>query len=73
MLNHIVQGYTGTLGAYVLGAGNIVARQFTDVGETPALRLDELPVIKSFLRGADPTNYPVCRRFLSHDEPGQPD
>ncbi|MCW2484864.1 hypothetical protein J5069_03025 [Candidatus Symbiopectobacterium sp. NZEC127] len=54
MLDHIVQGYTGTLGAYVLGAGNIVARQFTDAGETPALRLDELPVIKSFLRGADP-------------------
>ncbi|WP_319802530.1 LPD38 domain-containing protein, partial [Candidatus Symbiopectobacterium sp. NZEC135] len=54
MLDHIVQGYTGTLGAYVLGAGNIVARQFTDAGETPTLRLDELPVIKSFLRGADP-------------------
>ncbi|SLM63482.1 LPD38 domain-containing protein [Dickeya aquatica] len=54
MLDHIVQGYTGTLGAYVLGATNIVARQFSDAGETPALRLDELPVIKSFLRGSDP-------------------
>ncbi|MBP2845444.1 hypothetical protein J8655_08140 [Dickeya oryzae] len=54
MLDHIVQGYTGTLGAYVLGATNILARQFSDAGETPALRLDELPVIKSFLRGSDP-------------------
>lgn len=53
-LDHVVQGYTGTLGAYVLGATNIIARQFSDTGETPALRLDELPVIKSFLRGADP-------------------
>ncbi|MEE3649444.1 MULTISPECIES: LPD38 domain-containing protein [unclassified Brenneria] len=54
MLDHVVQGYTGTLGAYVLGATNIMARQFGDNGETPALRLDELPVIKSFLRGSDP-------------------
>lgn len=53
-LDHIVQGYTGTLGAYVLGATNIMARQFSDAGETPSLRLDELPVIKSFLRGTDP-------------------
>ncbi|NKI76292.1 hypothetical protein Dpoa2040_003635 [Dickeya sp. CFBP 2040] len=54
MLDHVVQGYTGTLGVYVLGATNILARQFSDAGETPALRLDELPVIKSFLRGSAP-------------------
>ncbi|WP_315707523.1 LPD38 domain-containing protein [Brenneria uluponensis] len=54
MLDHIVQGYTGTLGAYIMGVTNIFMRHLGDHGESPALRLDELPVIKSFLRGSDP-------------------
>lgn len=29
-------------------------RNLKDYGETPDIRLDELPVIKSFLRGSDP-------------------
>ncbi|CAI2431698.1 LPD38 domain-containing protein [Serratia liquefaciens] len=51
MLDHIVQGYTGSLGAYVMGASNILMRGMQDNGETASMRLDEMPVIKSLLRG----------------------
>ncbi|MBL3524113.1 hypothetical protein IM876_15650 [Serratia plymuthica] len=52
MLDHIIQGYTGSLGAYVMGATNILMRGMQDNGETASMRLDEMPVIKSFLRGS---------------------
>ncbi|WP_447875204.1 LPD38 domain-containing protein [Serratia fonticola] len=51
MLDHIVQGYTGTLGAYVMGASNILVRGTQDNGESPSMRLDEMPVIKALVRG----------------------
>ncbi|EOV3371228.1 hypothetical protein OSZ62_17040 [Edwardsiella ictaluri] len=51
-IDHLITGYTGTLGAYVLGAMDIVLRGMGEYGERPALRVDELPVIKSFLRGS---------------------
>ncbi|CAI1016461.1 LPD38 domain-containing protein [Serratia fonticola] len=51
MMDHIVQGYTGTLGAYVMGASNILVRGTQDNGETPSMRLDEMPVIKALVRG----------------------
>ncbi|EKN5950109.1 LPD38 domain-containing protein [Yersinia enterocolitica] len=54
MLDHIVMGYTGSLGSYVMGATNLLMRNLKDYGETPAMRLDEMPVIKSFFRGSDP-------------------
>ncbi|WP_145607869.1 LPD38 domain-containing protein [Yersinia rochesterensis] len=54
MLDHIVMGYTGSLGSYVMGATNLLMRNLKDYGETPTMRLDEMPVIKSFFRGSDP-------------------
>ncbi|EKN3937363.1 hypothetical protein DVQ44_02150 [Yersinia enterocolitica] len=54
MLDHIVIGYTGSLGGYVMGATNLLMRNLKDYGETPTMRLDEMPVIKSFFRGSDP-------------------
>ncbi|ATM86127.1 LPD38 domain-containing protein [Yersinia frederiksenii] len=54
MLDHIIMGYTGSLGGYVMGATNLLMRNLKDYGETPAMRLDEMPVIKSFFRGSDP-------------------
>ncbi|HGH0940080.1 TPA: LPD38 domain-containing protein [Yersinia enterocolitica] len=54
MLDHIVMGYTGSLGSYVMGATNLLMRNLKDYGETPTMRLDEMPVIKSFFRGSEP-------------------
>ncbi|UXD25284.1 hypothetical protein FORC065_2480 [Yersinia enterocolitica] len=54
MLDHLVMAYTGTLGSYVMGATNLLMRNIQDHGDTPTLRLDEMPVIKSFFRGSEP-------------------
>ncbi|WP_145517407.1 LPD38 domain-containing protein [Yersinia mollaretii] len=54
MLDHFVTAYTGTLGSYVMGATNLLMRQVQGQGDAPSLRLDEIPVIKSFFRGSDP-------------------
>ncbi|MBQ4788088.1 hypothetical protein F9U39_01500 [Pectobacterium versatile] len=54
MLDHIITGYTGTLGSYILGATNIIMRNLGDNGESASLRVDELPVIKAIFRGSDP-------------------
>ncbi|AOR58812.1 LPD38 domain-containing protein [Pectobacterium parmentieri] len=54
MMDHIITGYTGTLGSYILGATNIIMRNMGDNGASPSMRLDEMPVIKAFARGADP-------------------
>ncbi|HDL8529468.1 TPA: hypothetical protein PXS19_004007 [Yersinia enterocolitica] len=54
MLDHLVMAYTGTLGSYVMGATNLLMRNIQDHGDTPTLRLDDMPVIKSFFRGSDP-------------------
>jgi len=53
-IDHVVQGYTGSLGGYIMGATDFVLRRTGDSGAVPAARMDELPVIKSFFRGSDP-------------------
>lgn len=52
-VEHLVKGYTGTIGGYVLGASDIMARQIMGVenAETPISRY---PVIKSFYQGSGP-------------------
>ncbi|MBG4718162.1 hypothetical protein I5F71_02730 [Pseudomonas aeruginosa] len=52
-LDHLVQGYTGTMGAYALAMGDLVAGAMTK-GETPAVRMGDLPVAKVIYRGSDP-------------------
>lgn len=65
MIDHIVNGYTGTLGAYVLGATNIMMRHLGDYGASPALRLDEMPVIKSFFRDDPAKNTQFIEDFYN--------
>lgn len=52
-IEHLVKGYTGTLGGYVLSMSDIVARQMLGIekAETPISRY---PVIKSFYGGDTP-------------------
>jgi hypothetical protein len=48
-LEHIVRGYLGTMGIYVLmGADSLVGDP--TFGETPDLRIDEYPVIRRFYK-----------------------
>ncbi|GKX50630.1 LPD38 domain-containing protein [Budvicia aquatica] len=53
-IEHIVTGYTGTLGSYVLGAIDTVMRGVGNYGDTPEMRMDEAPVLKSLIRGSGP-------------------
>ncbi|EJV1364922.1 MULTISPECIES: hypothetical protein [Pseudomonas] len=52
-VDHLVQGYTGTMGAYALAMGDLVASAMTE-GETPTARVGDLPVAKVIYRGSDP-------------------
>lgn len=53
-IDHVVQGYTGSLGGYILAASNFIIRRGGDYGSVPEARTDELPLIKSFIRGNAP-------------------
>lgn len=48
-VEHLIRGYFGTLGAYVLGASDWIVRHGKE-GEAPTMRLDEIPLVKSFVR-----------------------
>lgn len=51
-LDHLVQGYTGTLGGYVLGMSTLVASAFDGV-DSPSARASDLPVLKVLFQGDD--------------------
>ncbi|MBI9110309.1 LPD38 domain-containing protein [Maridesulfovibrio ferrireducens] len=49
-IEHLVNGYFGTLGVYVMSMADIVTRKMVDAPELPSRRLDDMPIIKSFYR-----------------------
>lgn len=49
-VDHLVKGYTGTLGGYVLSLSNVVAEQFSDA-ERPAYTAADVPVLKVVYQG----------------------
>ena len=49
-VDHLIKGYTGTLGAYVLSLSNVVAEQFSDA-ERPAYTAADIPVVKVAYQG----------------------
>ena len=49
-LEYLVGGYFGTVGLYALGLSDIAVRAIEGKPPTPALRLDDYPVVKSFYR-----------------------
>jgi hypothetical protein len=62
-IDHLIKGYTGTIGGYVLGASDIVAHGIMgkQTAETPISRL---PVIKAFYQGSSPkTNTKFANEF----------
>lgn len=58
-LNHIVLGYTGTLGSYALGMADAVWWRLNEeeAGLPPEKRPDEIPGVRSFVRN-QPRKYP---------------
>lgn len=51
-LEHLVNGYFGGLGTFALGASDMVLRPLGSEPEAPELKLEELPIIRSFYGGS---------------------
>lgn len=51
-LEHLVNGYFGGLGAFVLGASDMVLRPLGNEPQAPERKLGELPIIRSFYGGS---------------------
>ncbi len=54
LLEHIMRGYTGTLGSYAMLMTDALVRQAFDYPPRPALRWDQTPMASRFYRGEDP-------------------
>ncbi|MEH8118770.1 LPD38 domain-containing protein [Aeromonas allosaccharophila] len=52
-LEHLVIGYTGTMGSYVMAAADGLIRA-SRPGESASWRADEIPLVKAVYRGTDP-------------------
>lgn len=53
-LEHVISGYTGTMGGYVMAMGDSIVRATGDYGDSPALRADQIPILKSVYQGSAP-------------------
>lgn len=53
----VIRGYTGSMGMYLLSLADVATRWATDAPVQPALRTDQYPVLKSFIRGSAPPVY----------------
>ena len=62
-LEYLVGGYLGTAGLYALGLSDMAVRQLGDYPDRPALRLDDLPVVRAFYR-EDPARATVFEADL---------
>jgi len=54
-LQHLWKGYTGTMGAYILSASDMMVAMALDKPNEGEIMATDLPVIKSFYRGDAPT------------------
>ncbi|KPK66552.1 MAG: hypothetical protein AMS21_01980 [Gemmatimonas sp. SG8_38_2] len=55
MVEHIMRGYFGTLGSYIMMATDTAIRAQSDkYAKAPQLRADQLPIMKRFWRGYEP-------------------
>ncbi|BBW91794.1 hypothetical protein PS1M3_18810 [Pseudoalteromonas sp. PS1M3] len=52
-VEHLIKGYTGTIGGYVLGASDILARMMTGK-VSPDTPVSRYPVVKAFYQGSGP-------------------
>lgn len=53
-IQHLWEGYTGTLGTYVMGISDAVTRELADDPKRPSWQLRDWPVIGTFARGGEP-------------------
>ncbi len=51
-IEHLVRGYLGALGTYLLAASDQLVRMTGDYPVEPALRVDDIPVVKRFMKSS---------------------
>ena len=66
-IDHLVRGYTGTLGSYALMAADGIMRSAAGMPDRPARRLDQYPVLSRFLQEGQGTG-PVESFFDIYQE-----
>ena len=66
-IDHLVRGYTGTLGSYALIAADGIMRSAAGMPDRPARRLDQYPVLSRFLQEDQGTG-PVQSFFDIYEE-----
>jgi len=52
-IQHLIDGYAGTVGSYIVGSTAWLFRQATDAPTVPAWRVDQIPVIGSTFQSAE--------------------
>ena len=53
-LEHLWNGYLGTMGMYALGAADILINRLTGRSDRPEWQIEDLPVFRSFYKGSGP-------------------
>lgn len=54
VIDHLIRGYLGELGTYMVTASDVLARAAGDQGERPTKHIADYPVISRFFRGDAP-------------------
>ena len=53
-LEHVILGYTGTMGGYVMAMADGLTRMMGDYGDAPAITASQIPLLKSVYQGSGP-------------------
>jgi hypothetical protein len=62
-MEHLVRGYTGTFGMFLLGISDFFVRELGDFPDRPALSWNEYPGFARFIKKGEPRNTKYMTRF----------
>jgi hypothetical protein len=62
-LEHLMHGYLGAMGMYVLGATDLMVRNASGMPELPETRVDKYPVLKAFYQQTPALNTKYGTQF----------
>jgi hypothetical protein len=65
-MEHLVRGYTGTMGMFVLGMADAFTRNAFDFPERPDLSWNEFPGFARFIKKGEARNTKYMTRFYDH-------
>jgi len=65
-MEHLVRGYTGTFGMFILGGADLFTRNVFDFPERPAMTWNEMPGLTRFIKSGEARNTKYMTRFYDH-------